>query len=262
MKLGNSGVNLKLRLGAVFATSLVFLITLAILGYVVSGAFSSMASNADAIDDARAVTAAKGALRAMQKQLGSTVRDNAYWDDAFAQLSGPRAAQWATENWGATTADYPLYDTAMVIDPDGKAIMAYHKGATVADPNGFFLGKLDEVLVAARRPDPSHGGFPVAFIRTQDGVAIIGAAAVQPTTFDISTDPSRLNVLIFSKQLTSNVIAEISRTFTIGGLAIEDAIDTRHSLYAKVPDVGRNRRWASKRKGANRCLVKQKLSLH
>ena len=105
---------LRLRLVAVFATCLLILLTLAALAYVVSGAIGSMAVSADHMDDVRALSAAKGALSALKKQLGATVRDNAYWDDAYKSLNADGAADWAIENWGTTTEDYPLYDTALV----------------------------------------------------------------------------------------------------------------------------------------------------
>ncbi|RFB88853.1 bifunctional diguanylate cyclase/phosphodiesterase [Rhizobium leguminosarum bv. trifolii] len=231
----------KLRLLAVAATSLIFLSTLGALGYTVSRAITSMAATADEIDDTRAVTAANGALKALQKQLGATVRDNAYWDDAYRQILTSNAAAWATENWGSTTADYPLYDTALVITADGHPLMALHKGETIADPSAFFLGKLDEVLTVARRPDPTRDGLPVAFIRTMDGIAIIGAAAIQPSAFEADVDQTKLNVLVFSKQLTSKVLAEISQTFTIDGLALSDSADPKQVLYADVKDVAGNR---------------------
>jgi diguanylate cyclase (GGDEF)-like protein len=241
MALAVSKTKLNFRLAAVLATSAVFLATLTILGYIVAGAFGSMASTADALDDARAETAAKGALRALQKQLGATVRDNAYWDDAYRQMTTAGAAAWALDNWGSTTADYPLYDTAMVIEPTGKPLIAYHKGAVLSDLNAFYLGKLSEVLAAARQPDPNRDGLPVAFIRTKDGVAIIGAAAIQPSAFDAKVDPAGLDVLVFSKQFTAKVVAEVSRTFTIDGLTLKSDVDPARELHADVKDImGRN----------------------
>ena len=46
-----------------------------------------MAASADQMDDTRALSAAKGALAALKRQIGATVRDNAYWDDAYTSLN-------------------------------------------------------------------------------------------------------------------------------------------------------------------------------
>ncbi|RYD79357.1 MAG: bifunctional diguanylate cyclase/phosphodiesterase, partial [Verrucomicrobiaceae bacterium] len=121
----------RFRLFAIFAASILILSTLGALGYITNEAISSMATSADQMDDARARSAASGALTALKKQLGATIRDNAYWDDAYSSLRGHAAAEWATENWGSTTADYPLYDTAIVIRADGSPLIAYHKGTAI-----------------------------------------------------------------------------------------------------------------------------------
>lgn len=237
MALATSKPKLRMRLVAVIATCVLILATLGFLAYLVSGAFGSMASAADQIDNARAVSAANGALRALQKQLGATVRDNAYWDDAYRNVSAASGADWAVENWGTITEDYPLYDTAMVMEPDGSPLIAYHAGAVLRDPGDFYLGALGDVLAAARRTDPAQENLPVAFIRTREGFAIIGAAAIQPSEPDQTFDLARSKILVFSKQLTPKVISEISTTFSIGGLALTEAMGPERLLHVDLKDI-------------------------
>ncbi len=231
----------RLRLAAVISLSFSFVIYLTVLGFMISGAFGSMAETADVIDDSRAITAANGALRSLQKQLGATVRDNAYWDDAYQQMDGEGAAAWATETWGGdVTVDYPLYDTALVVEPDGSPLIAYHNGNVLDDPAEFYEGALGEVLSAAHLPDPGRDTLPVAFIKTKEGIAVIGAASIQPSTFDTGADLANSKVLVFSKQLTKSVVDEISTTFTIGGLELVGAAanDPDYALHAPVKDIG------------------------
>lgn len=230
---------LRLRLLAVFAICLLILFTLATLAHVVSGAIGSMAESADQMDDARALSAAKGALTALKKQLGATIRDNAYWDDAYTSLNADGAADWAIENWGTTTEDYPLYDTAMVIEADGRSLIAYHKGAAItdADVDGFFLGNLGDVVAAARSAGYAAESLPVAFVKTSKGIALIGAAAIQPSEEDPAFDMRKAKVLVFSKQLTSNVVAEVAETFSIAGLVLTDEPGAQSMLHADVVDI-------------------------
>ncbi|MCQ4633672.1 EAL domain-containing protein [Shinella sp. CPCC 100929] len=229
---------LRARLFAVSMTSALILSTLGGLAYVVSAAISSMAASADEMDDMRALAAAKGALDALRKQLGATVRDNAYWDDAYLSLKGNGAQAWATENWGATTADYPLYDTAIVLDAAGSALMAYHKGITLTDEavERFFLGKLPKIVAAARDVEYAADDLPVAFAKTSEGMALVGAAAIQPAD-DAEFDMKNANVLLFSKQMSANVVAEIARTFSIAGLAVEVGLGNPAMLHADVLDI-------------------------
>jgi diguanylate cyclase (GGDEF)-like protein len=210
--------------------------TLGFLTYLVSGAMSSMATVADHIDKVRSISATNGALRAMKKQLAATVRDNAYWDDAYKKVNTEGGAEWAVETWGATTADYPLYDTAMVLRADGKPLMAYHLGAVMTDPHKFYLGALDDIMVAARKPDAGRDRLPVTFIKTREGIAIIGAAAIQPSAVDLHAESSAFKILVFSKQLTPGVVAEVARNFNINGLDIEETINPTR-LHADVEDI-------------------------
>ena len=229
---------LRARLFAVSMTSALILSTLGGLAYVVSGAIASMAASADEMDDTRALTAAKGALAALRKQLGATVRDNAYWDDAYISLRGDGAQAWAIENWGATTADYPLYDTAIVVDASGRALMAFHKGITLNDDavERFLMGKLPEIVSAARRVEYAADDLPVGFAKTSEGMALVGAAAVQPSD-DPGFDMGTAKVLLFSKQMTANVVADIAQTFSIAGLAVEDGPGNPAMLHADVLDI-------------------------
>jgi hypothetical protein len=100
----------------VVAVATVFIVVRSALAGLVVGSIHTLTTTADAIDDGRARHAAAGALQSLRKQLGATVRDNAYWDDAFAQVNSDARVDWTVENWGSTSADYPLYDTAIVVD--------------------------------------------------------------------------------------------------------------------------------------------------
>lgn len=233
-----SSPRLQLRPFTVVVGSLMILLTLGGLAYVVSGSIRFMAASADQMDDARALSAAKAALAALKKQLGATVRDNAYWDDAYERLEDEGARNWASENWGATTVDYPLYDTALVVEPNGTSLIAFHKGAELNDVDAerFFLGNLADVVAAARRADYASKTLPVAFVDTRDGIALVGAAAVQPSQHP-AFDMSAAKVLVFAKLLTQNVVTEIAETYGIAGLILSDSVGSESMLHADVLDI-------------------------
>jgi len=209
------------------------------LAYVVSGAFGSMALTADQMDDSRAVDAANGALSALKKQLGATTRDNAYWDDAYRNVDSAAGAEWAVETWGSITADYPLYDTALVIGGNDKSLMAYHKGEALTDASlsNLFGPSLADIVTAARRAGFGAESLPVAFVGTGEGIAVIGAAAIQPSIEDEAFNIEEAKVLVFSKQLTSDVVAEMGNSFNIQGLLLTDTSGKRPMLHADVNDI-------------------------
>ncbi|URK86106.1 hypothetical protein LP421_03265 (plasmid) [Rhizobium sp. RCAM05350] len=68
---------------SVVAVATVFIVVAAVLAGLVARSINTLTTTADAIDDGRARHAAAGALQSLRKHLGATVRDNAYWDDAF-----------------------------------------------------------------------------------------------------------------------------------------------------------------------------------
>ena len=230
---------LPLRLLAVFATSVFILATLGVLAYAVSGAFGSMTYAANQMDDTRTLTAANGALSALKKQLGATVRDNAYWDDAYRNVSTTGGAEWSAEMWGSITGDYPLYDTAVLVDGDGKALMAYHKGTALdmKEANSFFRGNLADMIAAARTAGFGAANLAVAFVKTRDGIALAGAAAIQPSDEDPAFDIASAKVLIFSKQLTPKVVSEVAETFSIAGLQLTEGEGAQSMLHADILDI-------------------------
>ncbi|MDB5551807.1 MAG: diguanylate cyclase/phosphodiesterase [Rhizobium sp.] len=202
--------------------------------FLIDDAMISMKGTANSIDDTRSISATRSAIRALKKQLGATVRDNAYWDDAYRQMKTPEAAAWATENWGVTTENYPLYDTALVIEPDGKMLLAYRNGAAMEDAAGFFDDSLDDLIKAARKPDPERNRLPVSFIRTGQGIALIGASAIQPYEADTAADPAEYKVLVFAKHLTPSMVSDIAQNFSIAGLSLADRPE---QLRGRLTDI-------------------------
>ncbi|MCF3641057.1 EAL domain-containing protein [Rhizobium sp. TRM95111] len=197
-----------------------FIVVGTALATLVMRSIDTMAVTADRIDDRRALQAGEAALQSLRKQLAATVRDNAFWDDAYRQMASEDALAWAVENWGVTTAGYPLYDTAMVIGPDNKPVMAYHSGDELASPPQQFFATFRDILQAARQAD-AKAQVPVHFIHSPKGTALIGAALIQPYEADPSVDRDDLAVLVFAKHVTAEVVQDIAEGFNIAGLRLD-----------------------------------------
>jgi diguanylate cyclase (GGDEF)-like protein len=211
------------RLAIVAATALSFLAVVGMLAWLVAQSISSITSTANNLDDSRAEVATKGALHAQQKQISATVRDNTYWDDAFEKVNSEEAVEWIFDNWGSTTADYPLYDTMVVVDGQSKPVVAYHNGELFTDKvMGFYDPSFGALLTAAHKPDPNRV-VPSGFIRTKQGIALVAGAAIQPYVMDPKADYADYKVLVFSKQITPEVLKELGETFNIHGLTMSDS---------------------------------------
>jgi diguanylate cyclase (GGDEF)-like protein len=258
----NSGVS---HAGMVVIVGVLLIALTATLAALVAQSVTSIYHYADQIDDARAVTAAQGASKSIRARLSATLRDNAFWDDAFTVMKTPEAKQWIIDTWASTTADYPLYDTAIVYDGFNRPVVAYHNGAEIERPASFFDLSLSLLLAKAREPSASRDLLTVAFIRTRFGVAVVGAAAIQPGAPEPGMSHDRSHVLLFAKHLTSEMIGEVRGTFNIRGLTLTNA-PVHENLFIALRNVKGERIayfvWPSQKPGTESYMkVEHRLSI-
>lgn len=197
--------------------TLAFVSALVILSGLVTIAFSEMRRDANWIDDARAGQAARAAIKSFQSRLGATVRDNAIWDDAYLRMQSPAGAAWAYENWGKVSADYPLYDVAVVLTPTLGVLSAYKKGIAF-DPMKDFGAGLLRLVANSAATEPAAS---TAFIPTQEGLYVVAADRIQP--YDSRPEVSTLHTLVYAKLLTPDVVGQLETTFDITGLRLAPA---------------------------------------
>lgn len=210
----------------------------AALGVFVSGAIYSIVRTADELDETRAAGAAASALEALRSQMAGTVRDNAFWDEAYRQLASPTRDAWLIENWGAPTLDYPLYDMALVIGPDDKPLLHYRYGKPMGvQPGEFFDSSLARLVERARAADGLQGDVHADFIGTVHGPALIGVARIRP--FLQGIPPPDPYILIFEKDLDTKALNETAQKFNLSGLQLTDsAMDG--TVAAPLKDVDGN----------------------
>lgn len=211
-----AGRHVRAQTSSIIATTVCFLAVALVLSGLVAHVVITMTRSANDIDDARAIRAARAAITAFTGRLSATTRDNAVWDDAYSAASSASAADWAYENWGKTTEDYPLYDGAIVVGPDRTSIVsAYAKGKPF-EPTAFFGEAFRQQIDASARPGQ---GPVVNFIKTENGVALIASQAIQP--FSSTADLPKLSVLILYKELTAEVLDTLSNEHELEGLRLE-----------------------------------------
>ncbi|MFB9952351.1 EAL domain-containing protein [Rhizobium puerariae] len=186
-----------------------------ILAILVTIAVRDMTEAATTIDDTRASHAAAAAVEALRSRLRATVRDNAVWDDAYKAIGSEGGKDWAYENWGKTSEDYPLYDIAVVLAPDRTVLSAYKKGQEF-DPVGYF----GEALFGLAAKAGEAGQDTVsAFAAAADETALLGAGSIQPYD-EKPASPQAFSTLILAKILTAEAVAEIDETFDLGDLRL------------------------------------------
>lgn len=226
-----AGRHIRTQTSSIIATTLCFLVVALVLTGLVAHVVVTMTRSANQIDDARASRAARAAIGAFVARLSATTRDNAVWDDAYNAVSSPAAADWAYDNWGKISLDYPLYDGAIVIGPDRSSIVsAYAKGKPF-QPSAFFGEAFyKQINVAA---DPGQAPM-VNFIKTENGIALIASEAIQP--FSADAELPKLSVLSLYKELTPDVLDVLSNEHELEGLRLE-ARPTLNSLSTPIKDL-------------------------
>lgn len=224
------------RKSSVACIAALFIAVGCVLGALVADTIGKITTKSDTLDDARAVNAAASAVRAMKKQLEGTIRDNAFWDDAYNQINSNNRDAWIAENWGTTTEAYPLYDTAIVVDANGQPAMAYEHGVPLEGSlSQHFDGGVAALAAAAR----ASNDVSVHFIRNEEGVVLMGAATIRPSSTDIPFDPASGHTLLFAKHLKPEVVAEMADDFSLWGLALRRSAEAG-GLNTMLEDVSGN----------------------
>jgi len=199
-----------------------FISVAALISIMVLSSINSIVATADRLDDTRAMQATHGAVSVLRSQLAGILRDNAYWDDAFEKTRRPNGGAWSGATWGMTTADYPLYDTFVVVAPDGAIVSAWQDGRDIGERARDYFGEsLVRLAAMARSRIFGATEVPVHFIPTPDGIALAGAAMIQPFQPNLTEDPAKTLVFLISKRFSSEVVAEMSQTFNIKGLTLD-----------------------------------------
>lgn len=225
------GRHVRAQTSSIVATTLCFLVVALVLTGLVAHVVVTMTRSVNEIDDARASRAARAAIGALVARLNATTRDNAVWDDAYNAISSAAAADWAYDNWGKISLDYPLYDGAIVIGPDRSSIIsAYAKGKPF-QPGAFFGEAFYKQINAAA--DPGQAPM-VNFIKTENGIALIASEAIQP--FSTGAELPKLSVLSLYKELTPNVLDTLSNEHELEGLRLE-ARPTPNFLSTPIKDL-------------------------
>jgi diguanylate cyclase (GGDEF)-like protein len=180
-----------------------------------------VSTGANRADHERTRQIVVSAFGAAQHQLSNTSIDNAYWDDAVKYAYGDIDAEWINSTWGATTEVGINYSVAMVIDRDKLSPIAAYRDGKLFNPviEDYFSGKIKTILDLLPNDNVTMQS-KASIIDTQDGLAIVAAAPILPTTTEIKIPQAKPRYLIFLKFLTPTFLQEMSKQYVLTGLAI------------------------------------------
>lgn len=199
---------LTIALPLMVATLGVALLTFDLLGRVSTGA--------NVEDHQRTQQIVKSALNAAQQHLANVTDDNTFWDDAAHGVYGDIDEDWLYSTWGVATGEGVNYDGVLGVNRDKPdVIFGYLKGKKFSPvANQYLSGKLDSLLDRLPKDTKTYDT-KSAILNTSDGLAIVAAAPVLPTSEDIVVPVARPYYMIFIKFLTPEYVAAIGEQYVI-----------------------------------------------
>jgi diguanylate cyclase (GGDEF)-like protein len=198
-----------------------FALVVTIVTIMVLTAVARVADYSNKLDDARSSETTSGALKTFQSNLVATLDDYSAWDDAARQVYASDGMDWVVSNYGEMSANSQLFNMAVVIDDDGKTILAYRDGTPFKGSIDEFFGPslkalVDQVKATAPTGTPEVSGF----LRTQAGLAAVGVALVREKSGALSVPNGQHRYLIFSRPLDASRIQRLGETYVIAGLRL------------------------------------------
>lgn len=184
-------------------------------------ALERVSENANLLDDERSRETTVGAVKTFEDQLGATLDDYAAWDDAAVNVYAADGMAWTVSNYGEMSVNSSLFDMAIVIDGEKKAIMAYRDGKAMEEPlTDFFAPSLWTLLDTVKAAGPADRPQAVGFVTTKRGIAAVGVALVRKKSGALDVPAGQHRYLVFARHLDDDRVSALGQTYVIGGLRL------------------------------------------
>ncbi|MGE0237471.1 MAG: EAL domain-containing protein [Parvibaculaceae bacterium] len=184
---------------------------------VVFYALNHLANEVDRTDRALTQQTAQAAIKSFLKKLHDGHQDYARWDDAVTSLYGVPDPDFVRSSYTDSTATGIIFDTAFLIDENGKDLFALRNGKAIAIASKDYFGPpLEHIL---RRSDGPRGQYAFAsgYFKTPDGIAAAVAGPIVPFSHGMSLPDGQKRMLVMAKHLTPATIQQLGEEFVIAG---------------------------------------------
>jgi diguanylate cyclase (GGDEF)-like protein len=219
------------------AVLLVVFATMAMMvASIVMTALDRVASYANHLDEERSRETLVGAVQTFEHQLGATLIDYTAWDDAATNAYVHKDMAWMISNFGDMTFDSDLFDVAIVLDAEGRPMMAYSDGEPVeGDARGYLTPALMELFDNVRSGQSGLVPQSLGFIRTQRGIGSAGVALIRPKSGDVGVPPAERVYLAFIRHLSPLTVERLSDAYVLPGLVLTPPSTSNASVTISAP---------------------------
>nr|WP_314576772.1 EAL domain-containing protein [uncultured Pseudomonas sp.] len=181
------------------------------------------------------------AVHASERGVASTLKDYAFWGDAYKHLHLQVDPEWAyvRQNIGTTLyADFG-FQGLFVIDESGRTVYAVVDGDLKNISIEDWLGQPTGALVAQARKVASEQTPVTSFMNVKGVPAIVAAAAITPGTDPtVEPDGRAASVLIFVDLLTDDKLAKLGRDYGVQDLRVAAPTERHQASYFALGDNG------------------------
>lgn len=187
-------------------------------------ALDRVASYANHLDEERTRETLVGALETFRHQLDATLNDYAAWDDAADNVYAEIPSDWAERNFGDMTYDSDLFDVAILVDRQGRTLMAYSDGVPMQEtPTGFLRSDIVAMLKKVQAREANGVPQVSAYVRTDKGISVAGVALIRMKSGTMVEPPERRAYLVFFRHLTGDTVERLGSAYVLPGLSLVPA---------------------------------------
>lgn len=227
------------RRSAVRSMLLIFAAVMICVSAMVFTALDRVGHYANQLDEERSREAVTGAIQTFRDQLTDTLHDYAAWDDAVTHTQGQLDLEWLQRNFGMMSYQSELFDVVMVLDGNGKPVIAYSEGKPIVSAILSSYMTPDAWLLFKRVASGKVNAIPEAssFISTIKGLAAVGVGRIRPR---VAVDAERVPqtyYVVMMRHLKGVSLERLSRAYVLPGLHMADVeIDGTHRVDINGPD--------------------------
>ena len=231
----------------VLAAGVILVGTLAVV--VVS--LRQMAGEVNRTEEKLTARSAEAAVNAVLRRMGNSNHDYAGWDDAVRKLYGTVDPSFVSENFQTATKSPIFFDTAYLLDENGRAVFGYHNGELTTISAGEAFGPALAKMIGELPSDGRSYDVRSGLVDGEWGPAAISVGPIVPVSADFKDPPLRSRFLVIGKALDDDAIKRMGEDFLIDGLRIRGSSNWNPQARLgrsdgprdRSPDLGASQAW-------------------
>lgn len=195
-------------------------LALAVMGFALLFTWSVTTQNRQARQTSMMMV--QTGLDLAREKLAGNVRIQAYWTEAYENISVRFDEEWARSSWGTWLNDAGM-SFVFVIDPEDRSLHSVIDGEIGREDPRLHLSPPFEDLVATARKAPN--GATVTDVLLFNGVpTLVVGARITPETAGAAA-PGRQHVLLMGQRLDEKKLGDLAATYHLSTLSFQKPED-------------------------------------